>query len=121
LSFAGVVSCESIRIALTYTALLGLPVIGGDIQNAYLQAPSSEKHFIVCGPEFGAENFGRVALIRRALYGGKVAGKDFWHHLRDSLFASPSLSVYLSPSHFHLELLTDRKCPFGIVDRQDRT
>jgi hypothetical protein len=63
-SFAGVVSRESIRIGLTYAALLGLPVIGGDIQNAYLQAPSSEKHFIVCGPEFGTENVGRVALIR---------------------------------------------------------
>ena len=35
-SFAGVVSCESIWIALPYAALLGLPVIGGDIQNAYL-------------------------------------------------------------------------------------
>jgi hypothetical protein len=84
-SFAGVVSRESIRIALTYAALLGLPVIGGDIKNAYLQAPSSEKHFIVCGPEFGVENIGRVALIRRALYGGKVAGRDFWHHLRECM------------------------------------
>jgi len=84
-SFAGVVSRESIRIGLTYAALLGLPVIGGDIQNAYLQAPSSEKHFIVCGPEFGTENVGRVALIRRALYGGKVAGRDFWHHLRECM------------------------------------
>ena len=63
-SFAGVVSRESIRIELTYAALLGLPAIGGDIQNAYLQAPSSEKHFIVCGPDFGTENVGRVALIR---------------------------------------------------------
>ncbi len=62
-------------------ALLGFLVIGGDNQNAYLQAPSSEKHFIVCGPEFGTDNVGRVALIRRALYGGKVAGRDFWHHL----------------------------------------
>jgi hypothetical protein len=35
-SFAGVVCHESIRIGLTYAALLGLPVIGGDIQNAYL-------------------------------------------------------------------------------------
>ena len=84
-SFAGVVSRESIRISLTYAALLGLPVIGGDIKNAYLQAPSSEKHFIVCGPEFGVENVGRVALIRRALYGGKVAGRDFWHHLRECM------------------------------------
>jgi hypothetical protein len=76
-SYAGVVSRESIRIALTYSALMELPVIGADIQNAYLQAPSSKKHFIICGPEFGIDNEGRVALIRRALYGGKVAGRDF--------------------------------------------
>jgi hypothetical protein len=80
-----VVSRESIRIALTYAALFGLPVIGADIKNAYLQAPSSEKHYIICGPEFGIENIGKVALIRRALYGGKVAGRDFWHHLRDCM------------------------------------
>ena len=84
-SFAGVVSRESIRIGLTYAALLGLPAVGGDIQNAYLQAPSSEKHFIVCGPDFGTENVGRVALIRRALYGGNVAGRDFWHHLHECM------------------------------------
>ena len=84
-SFAGVVPHDSIRIALTHAALLGLPVMGADIRNAYLQAPSSEKHFIICGPEFGIENEGRVALIRRALYGGKVAGRDFWHHLRDCM------------------------------------
>ena len=84
-NYSGVVSRESIRIALTYAALMGLPVMGADIKNAYLQAPSSEKHFIVCGPEFGIENEGKVALIRRALYGGKVAGRDFWHHLRDCM------------------------------------
>jgi hypothetical protein len=84
-NYSGVVSRESIRIALTYAALLGLPVCGADIQNAYLQAPSSEKHYIICGPEFGIENEGKVAIIVRALYGGKVAGRDFWHHLRDSM------------------------------------
>jgi len=80
-SFAGVVSQDSICIALTHAALLGFPVIEANICNAYLQAPSSEKHFIICGPEFGIENEGRVALIWRALYGGKVASRDFWHHL----------------------------------------
>ena len=84
-SFACFVSWESIRIGLTYAGLLRLPVIGGDIKNAYLQAPSSEKHFIVCGPEFGTENVGRVALIPRALYGGKVAGRDFWHYLHECM------------------------------------
>ena len=83
--FAGVVSRNIIRIALTHAALLDLPVMGADIRNAYLQAPSSEKHFIICGHEFGIENEGRVALIRCALYGGKVAGRNFWHHLRDCM------------------------------------
>ena len=84
-SYAGIVSRESVRIALTYAALHDVEVLAADIHNAYLQAPSSEKHFIICGPEFGLENAGKVALIRRALYGGKVAGRDFWHHLRSCM------------------------------------
>lgn len=83
--YAGVVSRESVRIALTYAALNGLDVWAADIQNAYLQAPSSEKHYVICGPEFGLENVGKVALIKRALYGGKVAGRDFWLHLRSCM------------------------------------
>ena len=62
-----------------------LDVMAADIQNAYLQAPSSEKYFIVCGAEFGLENVGKVALITRALYGVKFAGRYFWHHLRDCM------------------------------------
>ena len=84
-TYAGVVSRESVRIALTYAALNGLDVCAADIQNAYLQAPSSQKDFIFCGPEFGKENEGKRALIRRALYGGKAAGRDFRNHLRDGM------------------------------------
>jgi hypothetical protein len=43
--YAGVVSKESVRIALTYAALNGLEVCAADIRNAYLQAPSSCKNF----------------------------------------------------------------------------
>ena len=81
-NYAGVVSRESVRIALTYAALNGLDVLAADIRNAYLQAPSSEKHYVICGPEFGLENQGKRAKIVRALYGGKTAGRDFWLHLR---------------------------------------
>ena len=81
-TYAGVVSRESVRIALTYAALNDLDVTAADIRNAYLQAPSSEKHYIICGPEFGLENVGKRALIKRALYGGKSAGRDFRNHLR---------------------------------------
>ncbi|EJK65892.1 hypothetical protein THAOC_13210, partial [Thalassiosira oceanica] len=82
-SYAGVVSRESVRVLLTYAALHDIPVCAADIRNAYLSAKSSEKHYIICGPEFGLENEGRVAIIERALYGGKAAGRDYWHHLRN--------------------------------------
>ena len=38
-TYVGVVSRESIRIALTYAALNNIQVYAADIQNAYLQAP----------------------------------------------------------------------------------
>jgi hypothetical protein len=84
-SYAGVVSRESIRIALTYAALNDINVLAADIRNAYLQAPTSEKHYVICGAEFGLEHQGKRALIVRALYGGKAAGRDFWHHLRSCM------------------------------------
>lgn len=80
--YAGVVSRESVRIALTYAALNGVDVFAADIRNAYLQAAPSEKHYIICGPEFGIENVGKRAIIVRALYGGKTSGRDFRNALR---------------------------------------
>ena len=79
--YAEVVSHESIHITFTYAALNGLNVCAADVRNAYLQALSSQKDYIICGPELGIENAGKIALIDRALYGGKSAGKDFRNHL----------------------------------------
>jgi hypothetical protein len=84
-TYTGVVSRESVRNALTYAALNGLDVVAADIRNAYLQAPLSQKDYIICGPEFGLENQEKKALITRALYGGKSAGKDFRNHLRSCM------------------------------------
>ena len=84
-TYAGVVSRESIRVALTYASLNGLQVYAADIQNAYLQAPSSQRHYIECGIEFGKENMGKKALPERALYGGKSAGRELRNHLRDCM------------------------------------
>ena len=44
-TYAGVVSRESVSIALIYAVLHGLKVISADILNAYLQAPTSEKAY----------------------------------------------------------------------------
>ena len=62
-----------------------MDVAAAGIQNAYLQAPSSEKHFIIGGPKFGLEHVGKIALIRQALYGGKMADPDFCIHLRSCI------------------------------------
>ena len=84
-TYAGFVSRESVRIIHPYAALSCLEVCAADIQNAYLQAPSSQKDYIICGPEFGMENVGKHALIHRALYGGKSAWRDFRNHLRSCM------------------------------------
>ena len=70
---------------MTVASLNEVLVLAGDIKNAYLQAPSSEKNYIIRGPEFGQENVGKKALITRALYGGKAAGRDFRNHLRSCM------------------------------------
>ena len=70
-NFAGVVSRDSVRIIFTYAVVSGLDIYAADIKSAYLQAPTSEKHFIRCGDEFLIEMQGETALIKRTLYSGK--------------------------------------------------
>ena len=84
-TYAGVVSRESVQIALTYEALNDLDVFAADIWNAYLQAPSSQKDYIICGQEFDVKNIGWMALIHCELYGGKAAGRDFRNHLHSCI------------------------------------
>ena len=65
--YAGVVSRESVRIVFTYAALNELDVCMAHIRNAYLQSPTSQKHYIICGPEFGIENVGKVAIMGQSM------------------------------------------------------
>ncbi|KAI2513193.1 hypothetical protein MHU86_1231 [Fragilaria crotonensis] len=83
-TYASVVSRESVRIALTLAALNDLEVKTADIENAYLTAPVGEKIWCRLGPEFGADA-GKKALIVRALYGLKSAGASFRNHLADCM------------------------------------
>ena len=58
--YAGVVSRESLHIFLTYAALHGIDIMAGDIRNAYIQSPTSEKHFIVCDADLhGIQHAGK--------------------------------------------------------------
>ena len=85
LTYSSVVSCDSVRIALTIAALNGLEVMACDIQNAYLTADCREKIWTRAGPEFGSES-GTILLIRKALYGLKSSGAAFRAHLAETLY-----------------------------------
>jgi hypothetical protein len=84
ITYAGVVSRESVRIALTLAALNDLEVKTADIENAYLTAPVGERIWCRLGSEFGSDS-GKKALIVRALYGLKSAGASFRNHLADCM------------------------------------
>ncbi len=73
ITYASVVSRETVRIALLMAALNNLEVKVGDVLNAYITAPITEKVWTVLGPEFEPDA-GKAAVINRALYGLKSAG-----------------------------------------------
>jgi hypothetical protein len=61
ITYSSVVSCESIRIAFTYAAMLDLDIRIADVGNAYLYAPMNERLYTICGPEFEEE--GKLQLL----------------------------------------------------------
>jgi hypothetical protein len=78
--YSSVVTKDSVRILFTIAALNDLEVIGADVQNAYINAPTKEKVYATAGPEFGS-NQGQPVLIVRALYGLKSSGARWHDHL----------------------------------------
>jgi hypothetical protein len=84
MTYASVVSRETICIALTIAALNDLEVKAADILNAYISALIKEKVWCALGPEFGPDA-GKSAIIVRALYGLKSAGAAFHAHLADCM------------------------------------
>jgi hypothetical protein len=80
ITYASVVSRETVCIALLMAALNDLHVKVGDVLNAYITAPITEKVWAVLGPEFGIDA-GKSAIIVHASYGLKSAGVAFHAHL----------------------------------------
>ena len=84
LTYASVVSRETVQIMLTIAALNDLEVKMADVQNSFLTVPCSELIHMTLGPEFG-EDQGKTAVIVQALYGLSSAGASFRNHLADSM------------------------------------
>ena len=84
ITYASIVSRETVMISLILAALNNLPVKVADIPNAHIIVPVTEKIWIFLGQEFG-EDFGRKAIVVRSLHGLKSAGDAFWNHLADCM------------------------------------
>jgi hypothetical protein len=67
LTYASVVTRESVRIALLIAALNDMSVLGADISNAYLTAPTTEKVWTLLGAELGPDA-GKHAIIVQGHY-----------------------------------------------------
>lgn len=79
--YSGVVSLRGVRLVTFIAELNGLDLWATDIGNAYLEAKTKEKVYIVAGPEFG-EREGCNLVIYKALYGLRASGVR-WRHLCD--------------------------------------
>jgi len=84
ITYASVISRETVRIALLLAAFNDLEVKAADIMNAYITAPVEEKIWTILGPEFRADQ-GKKATIVRAIYGLKSSGASFRNHLADCM------------------------------------
>ena len=81
ITYASVVSCEFVHIALTIAAFNGLHVMAANIKNAYLNSPCDEKIWTILGPDFGPQLEGKHALIIHSLYGPCSTRAAYHHHL----------------------------------------
>jgi hypothetical protein len=95
-TYASVVSRETVCLALTIAALNDLEVKFGDGLNAYITKPITEKVWTIPGPEFEPDA-GKSALIVRALYGLKSAGAAFRAHLASFMQRMGYTSCKASP------------------------
>lgn len=81
--YSRVVSLRGLCIVLFLAELNGLPTCNGlptwstDIGNAYLEAETEEKVYVIGGPEFGTLQ-GHTLVIVKALYGLRSSGLR-WH------------------------------------------
>jgi hypothetical protein len=75
--YSGVVSLRGLRIVTFLSELNGLVLWATDIGNAYLEAFTMERNYIVAGPEFGQLE-GHYLIIVKALYGLRTSGLR-WH------------------------------------------
>jgi hypothetical protein len=86
--YSGVVTLRSLRLCMLFAELNGLKVEAADVGNAYLEAYTKEKLYVIAGPEFGEERQGHAMVIVKVLYGLRTSGARFHEKFADTLLLS---------------------------------
>ena len=82
--YSGVVSLKGLRLIMFLAELNHLEIWATDVGNAYLEAKTQEKVFIIAGPEFG-ELEGHLLVVYKALYGLRTSGLRWHERFADTL------------------------------------
>ncbi|MCP4195287.1 MAG: hypothetical protein GY768_32200, partial [Planctomycetaceae bacterium] len=73
--YSSVVSLKSLRLVAFLAELNELTLWGAVVGNAYLEAKTKERLFIIAGAEFGPEMEGHIFIVHKALYGSRSGGR----------------------------------------------
>ncbi len=133
-AYSSVVTLKGLRICIMLAELNDLQIMAGDVGNAYLEAKTREKIYIVAGPEFG-ELEGTILIINKALYGLKTSGARYREHFADYLRhkhwaqsrADPDIWMMDMGSHWEYictyvdDLLVMSKNPKKFMDELQKT
>ncbi|MGH3054698.1 MAG: reverse transcriptase domain-containing protein, partial [Gaiellaceae bacterium] len=131
--YSGVVSTRSIRMCLFLAELNGLTICAADVGNAYLEANTKEKLYIIGGKEFG-DLQGHTLTFKKALYGLRTSGARWHEKMADSLrdlgwtptYADPDVWMLDSETHYEYicvyvdDILICGKKPLEIIEKLKR-
>ena len=128
--YSGVVSIRNVRLAMFLAELNDLELWGADVGNAYLQALTREKLYIVGGPEFEALQ-GHVLVMYKALYGTRSGGACYKlklkgvgpinYHLGCGYTRDEDGTLVADPRKYVEKILESYEKTFGEKPRKSKT
>jgi hypothetical protein len=80
-----VVETPNTRILFVTAEANGQEVLVGDLSSAYLHAYTKEKVYFICGPEWGPEREGCVAIVIKAVYGLVGSAHAYHQHVFETM------------------------------------
>ena len=112
-NYSGLASTRSLRLTIFLAKLNDMKVWAADIGNAYLEATTKEKLYILAGPDF-EELQGHILLIHEAQYGLKSSGLRWSQRIHDIM-----LELNFIPTKFGVLTITSESSGRDRIDKAD--